>query len=161
MVGAMDVAQATLDQFHSDFQSLVLATVNEKNEPYTSYAPFVHFKGDYYIMISSSAPHYDYISLNNHASILLVEDESIATNAFFRKRLSYYTHFTRVDQEEIKKEFVNKFGNMAEIVLNMNFFIYKCDLEYGKLILGPGQAFFVNAKQKISSHDKSGHHSKK
>lgn len=161
MVGAVDVAQTTLDGFHKSFQSLVISTITEKNEPYSSYAPFVNYEGEYYIIISSSAPHYDYIKANNQASIFLVEDESVANNPFFRKRLSYLASFTEVDSNEIKAAFIKKFGNMAEIVIKMDFHILRCNVEHGKLIIGPGQAFFVDKDHKISGHDNSAKHSKK
>ncbi len=160
MVDAVDVAQTQLDVFHKNFQSLVLATLNERKEPYTSYAPFAYIEGNYYILVSSSAPHYHYIKDNNQASIFLVEDEGKATNPFFRKRLSYYVDFKEVDNEKIKQAFIAKFGNMAEVVLNMDFHTLKVNLKHGKLIIGPGQAYYVDQDQQITAQDRGAKHSR-
>lgn len=63
---------------------------------------------------------------DNQVSFMFIEDESKASNVFFRKRLSYYAIPIIINSDDnLKNAFINKFGKMAEMVLNMNFHIIK------------------------------------
>lgn len=152
--------QLELDQFTDQFNSCVIATKTKNQMPYTSYAPFVKFEHNYYLLISKIARHYENFMQEGVASLLFIEDEKTAQSIFFRKRLSFLVDATLpIEDEVIKKEFVKVFGSTALMLLGMDFVIVKCMVLEGTMILGPGMAYEIDDMQNIKGHirPKQGH----
>lgn len=152
--------QLELDQFTDQFNSCVIATKTKNQMPYTSYAPFVKFEHNYYLLISKIARHYENFMQEGVASLLFIEDEKTAQSIFFRKRLSFLVDATLpIEDEVIKKEFVKVFGSTAQMLLGMDFVIVKCMVLEGTMILGPGMAYEIDDMQNIKGHirPKQGH----
>ena len=155
MNNKLEIVQHVLDEFPSTFQSLIIGTTTEYQQPFTSYAPFVKVDNDYYFIISKVAKHYLNLKLNPIASILLIEDESSAKNIFFRKRLSYLVN-TELDvvTSDIQQAFIDKFGEFASMLFTMDFIVVKCEILEGHIIVGAGQAYQINHLQKITTQMK-------
>lgn len=142
--------QDQLNIFSNDYLSVVIATLTFEQKPYTSYAPYVFENQHYYFLISKIAKHYTNLVNNSNASIMFIEDESKTPNIFFRKRLSYAVS-TELDikDDSVKEAFVNRFGDMANMLFKMDFVIVKCIIENGRLIIGPGQAYDIDSNMKV------------
>jgi len=50
-----------LDEFLKDFKSLTISTIDEKGNPFSSYAPFVKTDSKYYVYISTQSTIHKYI----------------------------------------------------------------------------------------------------
>ncbi len=60
-----------LKKFLDTFKSTVLSTLDENNNPFTSYAPFIKKDDKYYIYISSMAKHFKNLKKNKKVSLFL------------------------------------------------------------------------------------------
>lgn len=146
----MQDIQHILDHFTDEFKSVSIASLTQEGTPYISYAPFVKHNNNYYIIISKMAKHYHNLLENPDASIMLIEDESIASSIFFRKRLSYEVtaQFEAVNPSVVDA-LRNRHGHMIDQLLTLDFFIVKMIIKKGLLILGPGKAFMVDHEEHI------------
>ena len=78
-------------------------------------------------------------------SFILIEDEKEASNIFFRKRLSYQAEAeVGLNDEKVKKAFIDMHGEMAEMLFKMDFTLVKTIIKQGQFIIGPGMAFEVD-----------------
>ena len=145
--------QEQLNTFADDFLSMVIATLTKEQKPYNSYAPFVYYDKHYYFLISKIAKHYENLVAHKSASVMFIEDESKTPNIFFRKRLSYAIS-TNLDIKDkaIQEAFVNRFGDMANMLFKMDFVIVKCFIENGRLVVGPGQAYDIDSNMNVIEH---------
>jgi hypothetical protein len=152
MKNSIEKVQEQLNSFTSNFLSVVISTITKEQKPYTSYAPFVFHDGQYYFLISMIAKHYENLKADQNASIMFIEDETQTTNIFFRKRLSYAVS-TILDVKDglVKNEFVKRFGDMASMLFKMDFLIVKCDINNGRFVIGPGQAYDIDENRQIIS----------
>ncbi len=139
-----------LEHFTEGFQSLTIASLTHEKTPYISYAPFVKYENEYYIIISQMAKHYHNLKENDDASIMFLEDESKAQSIFFRKRLSYEVNviFGEVSSEVIEA-FKQRHGHMIDQLLTLDFVIVKMKIKKGLLVLGAGRAYVVNENEQI------------
>jgi hypothetical protein len=72
-----------------NIHSAILSTSNKENINNASYAPIgVDKNNNFYIYVSELAKHTQNILENPSLSLMLIEDESNATNIFARKRLT-------------------------------------------------------------------------
>ncbi len=148
--------QDQLNTFTNDFLSVVIATQTNEDKPYNSYAPFVNYDNHYYFIISKIAKHYDNLVNHKQASIMFIEDESKTPNIFFRKRLSYAVSVELdISGDLLKKAFVDRFGDMANMLFKMDFLIVKCNIENGRFVIGPGQAYDIDSNMKVIEQVKS------
>lgn len=146
----MDTLQAGIEKSNLIFsmKSVVLSTLDEMGKPYTSYAPFGVYQGNYYLIISNMAKHTQYLRKRPTAGLLWVEDESKAQSIFFRKRLYLETAVTMdIEDPAVKKMMIDRLGDPVKSFLLMDFTIVKCEAIQGQLVLGPGQAFDVKGTE--------------
>lgn len=144
------IIQSDIEHFHESYQSLILATETLDSMPYSSYAPFVKHNNSYYILMSKIAQHYVNLVHKPYASVLMIEDESRAKNIFFRRRLSYLVQVDLdIDNLDVQKHFIDVFGDMASMLLKMDFIIVKCTILSGNIIVGPGKAYYINENQQV------------
>lgn len=144
-----------LQTFTNEIQSIILATVDEEANPFSSYTPFVEDEdGNYYVCVSSLVSHSHNMTVTKKAHIMFIEDESKAESVFFRKRLYFDAQVEKFEQddkraEKISKLFINRFGETSALILSMNDFrIYKLIPKEGSFVLGFGAAFSVSADKK-------------
>ena len=142
--------QSIVDTFHTNFESIVLATITEDGHPYTSYAPFVKVDNKLYLLISKIAKHYTNLTNHPEASVLLIDDEAKTKNIFFRKRLSYFVH-TSIGEptEEITQAYIHQFGEFAAQLFQMDFVVVTCTIQYGNVIVGPGKAYKLDLNNQV------------
>lgn len=157
----MEDTNKLLKDFKKEFQSLILATLDEHNMPYTSYAPFVYVNGFYYVIISRMAKHYNNILKHPYISIMMIEDEAKTDNIFFRKRLTYQGISTLdIDDCEVIRAFTGKHGIIVETLMNMDFNIIKFTIKDGMFNIGAGKAYAIDEHEAIKTHMKISHQKK-
>lgn len=142
--------QQILNTFPATFKSMVLATVNDQHQPLSSYAPFVKKDNEFYILISRTAPHYANLINHPHASVQLLQDEKEANSVFFRQRLNYTVEATLVPTEPSLIElFKQVHGEMVSMLVQLDFSFFRLQVNEGLIVLGPGQAFVVDATNTV------------
>lgn len=144
-----------LQTFTNEIKSIILATVDENANPFSSYTPFVEDEeGNYYVCVSSLVAHSHNMATTKKAHILFLEDESKAKSVFFRKRLYFDANVEKFEPNDkrtkkISKLFVDRFGETSALILSMNDFrIYKIIPKDGSFVLGFGSAFSVSSDKK-------------
>ena len=128
-------------------KSLIMATVGENDLPNASYAPFVYHAGGFYIYVSRLSAHTQELIANPTVSILLIEDESEASQIFARTRLSGLCRAEIIDCEvaafaEILKLFKQRFGTVIDLLQSLpDFVLFRLDAISGRFVTGFGQAY--------------------
>lgn len=137
-----------LNEFLNSIKSVCINSLDDKEFPFSSYAPFVKVNGKYYVYLSLMAKHSQNLIINNKCSLLFIEDENECKNIFARKRVSLQCYSKRFKQEsneekEILEEFKNKFdSNMVEMLSKMgDFYIFEFTPHYGEAVFGFGKAY--------------------
>lgn len=134
--------------FRRQFESLMLATVDQQGQPHASYAPFVRDpEGNFYVFVSALARHAATLALGR-AEVLLIEDEALSSNPFARRRLSFQCRSEVVAPgeawEQIMTEFSHRFGNIIATLRQLpDFTLYRLVPEHGLYVKGFGQAFRI------------------
>ena len=137
-----------LNEFLEPLKSLTISSLDEKNYPFTSYAPFVKYNHKYYVYLSLMAKHSSNLTQNKIASIFFCEDEQTCKNIFAKKRVTIQCETSKLEQniqEEkvILDEFRNKFGaEMVDMLKKMgDFYLFEFTPFYGEAVFGFGQAY--------------------
>ena len=166
-----------LDEFLKDFQSLTISTIDDKGNPFSSYAPFIKTNNKYYVYISEMAKHTQNLKKKDKCSLFFVEDESACKNIFARKRVMIQCTAKKIEQDskdevELLNGFKSKFGEeMINMLKNMNdFHVFEFKPFYGEAVFGFGKAYnlggeefneFVSRGSSNSSGHGHGHGNKK
>jgi len=121
------MSKKTPIDFIEHFDSLMISSLNSKNKPHCSYAPFVTEGDRYYICISLIAQHTKNLLNSKDASIMFIEDECEAKNSFARKRVTFDVKVSHIPREDnkfmnIMTLFKDKFGEKASIYEQLNDF---------------------------------------
>jgi putative heme iron utilization protein len=159
-----------LNEFIESIQSLQINSLDEKDFPFSSYAPFVKYNHNYYVYISLMAKHASNLIINNKCSILLIEDESKCKNIFARKRVSIQCYSKRfkqdsLEEKEILEQFRLKFDkNMVDMLSKMgDFYVFEFSPIYGEAVFGFGKAYNLgglNFDELVERQNQSGHGNK-
>lgn len=150
-------------------RSAILASVDSKGQPLSSYAP-VLVDGDrrFHVYISSLAKHTSQIKRSGMASVMIIEDEADAENLFARKRLTVDCSAEVVardsdDWNETMALMEDRFGETVSSLKGMtDFDLIRLEPSEGRLVLGFGRAYSVygNGLQEIGYVGGGGHRSK-
>ena len=139
--------------FIKDFQSLSLGTLDEKDLPFSSYAPYVHVNHKFYIFISDVAKHAQNLQRTPKASLLFIEDESKTEQIFARKRISLQCSSIMISKEdesfnEAMNVFKEKFSeDMVSMLMGMqDFNLYELSTDYGEATFGFGEAYNIGGE---------------
>lgn len=142
-----------IEPFIRPFQSLVLGTMGQEGYPFNSYAPFVYDTNRLYIVISDIATHARNLQHFPKASALFIEDESVTTNIFARKRLSLQCDVHKLDRNtevfsKITNGFKEKFDpSMVNVLMQMpDFNVYMLTPIGGEATFGFGEAYVVGGE---------------
>jgi len=145
------------------FQSIQLATTGLDGTPEASYAPaIVDAQRNFYVYVSELAAHTANLLKNGKASVLVIEDESIAEVIFARNRVTFTCtakHIERHNQEweSVIAEFEKKFGKMMGFLKTMeDFHLFRLEPSCARLVLGFGKAYDVVGDQLNSIKHVSG-----
>ena len=124
-----------------------LATLAADSAPEASYAPLVWFEGDCYLFLSLLASHTGNLMRDPKISLMLIEAEIAAGNAFARRRINYHGKVEVIDRDNalfdpVLGEFRRCFGKVMEIIEPLpDFLLFRVELRAGRFIRGFGQAY--------------------
>ena len=164
-----NIMAKNLDEFLKDFKSLTISTIDEKGNPFSSYAPFVKADNKYYVYISDMAKHTQNLTRHNNSSLFFVEDESECKNIFARKRVMIQCSSLKIEQNSENETrllniFKTKFGEeMINMLKNMNdFHVFEFKPFYGEAVFGFGKAYNLGGEEfnefvSRASSNSSGH----
>ena len=127
--------------------SAQLATVGCEATPEASYAPCIWREGYCYVFLSELASHTQNLKLNPSISLLLIEAETAAGNAFARKRISLFGKAGIVARSDdhyktIIGDFYRRFGDVMKLIEPLaDFHLFRITVHRGRFIRGFGQAY--------------------
>lgn len=155
-----------LKKFLDTFKSTVLSTLDENNNPFTSYAPFIKKDDKYYIYISSMAKHFKNLENTRKVSLFFVEDEAYCENIFRRKRVVLQCNSEKMQRdtkefEQLIELFEKKHGSTMKILKSMkDFTFFEFIPFYGEAVFGFGEAYNIGGEkfdQLIERENLKGH----
>ncbi|WP_321470311.1 pyridoxamine 5'-phosphate oxidase family protein [Halarcobacter sp.] len=148
-------AQKELDLFLNNINTVVLSTVDSKGEPFASYSPYVEDEeGNFYVFVSTAVQHSHNMYNTKKAHLLFVEDESITSHIYARRRLYFKAKAEKFEEnderfEKIAQLFEKKFEEQASLIRHMSDSrFYKLIPSDGNLVLGFGAAFKLDKTNK-------------
>lgn len=157
--------------FIATIQTTVLGTLDAKNHPFSSYAPYVYDDSRFYVYISDIATHAKNIQKNPKVSLFFIEDESETSNMFARKRISLQCESRKIERgserfESVLALFSDKFDTkMVETLKKMvDFNLYEFKTLYGEATFGFGKAYFIggeNMDELVERTSNTQHHEAK
>ncbi len=162
-------ARIEMDLLIESVRSAILASVDGKGVPLSSYAPvYVDQNRNFYVYISSMAKHSSQIRRAEKASVMLIEDESVAQHLFARKRLTVDCRAEVVDRDaadwlDIIGMMESRHGEtMSALKGLVDFDLFRLIPNEGRLVLGFGKAYrvFGDSLQEIDYVGGGGHRSK-
>jgi putative heme iron utilization protein len=127
--------------------SAQLATLGRDANPEASYAPCIWREGDCFVFLSELASHTQNLKLNPSISLLLIEAEASAGNAFARKRISLFGSagiVARTDDtyKTVINDFFQRFGDVMKLIEPLaDFHLFRIIVQRGRFIRGFGQAY--------------------
>jgi len=127
--------------------SAQLATLGCDATPEASYAPCVWRDGHCFVFLSELASHTQNIKLDPSISLLLIEAEAAAGNAFARKRISLFGSaeiVARTDDtyKTVINDFYHSFGDVMKLIEPLaDFHLFRIIVQRGRFIRGFGQAY--------------------
>ena len=143
-----------LNEILTPFQSTVLGTQGANGYPFSSYAPFYYDGEVIYIFISDIATHAKNMQATPKASAFFIEDESITSNIFKRKRISLQCDVARIARSEekfktIMDNFQEKFedGTLTMLMEMGDFNLYTLTPIYGEATFGFGEAYNIGGEK--------------
>lgn len=144
----IEVVKKQYLDFTSSLTSVMLSTVDEKGQPFISYAPFVRYQGKLYIYLSQIAHHYYHLENNKSVDVMLIEDEASTANMFARQRARFVCTAENIGNEgheevfELFGEVFNK--KMMDMLRTLDFSLFEVTPLQGRYVAGFGQAFDID-----------------
>ena len=148
-----------LDEARRDFQALrehcngaLLATLDEKQLPCASYAPLVWVDGHYYLFVSDLASHTRNLKCCPALSLMLIEAEDQAANAFMRQRITLQGNVQSVSRNDssfarVLARFHHRFGKVMSMIEPLaDFHLFRLQLRSGRFVRGFGQAYDLSGE---------------
>ncbi len=138
--------------------SAQLATLAKDTTPEASYAPCILFEGDYYLFLSQLASHTTNLIHNPELGLMLIEDESEASNSFARRRISLQGRAQPVERDsDIFKCVINLFHQRFGKVMGMieplpDFQLFCVGVTSGRFVRGFGQAYELTGERLDGLH---------
>lgn len=154
-----------LKEFLDSIQSIQINSLDEKELPFSSYAPFIRVENRYYIYISDMAKHAHNLRRNPKCSIFFVEDESKCENIFARTRVMMQCDAKEIEkekQDEILEHFDKKFDSKMVAMLKglSDFNVFEFTPFYGEAVFGFAKAYNLggeNLDQLENRNSSKGH----
>jgi putative heme iron utilization protein len=148
-----------IDDARRDFLALrehcngaLLATLDDNQLPCASYAPLVWVDDHYYLFLSDLAGHTRNLKHCPSLSLMLIEAEDQAANAFMRQRITLQGSAESVSRDDssfarVLAEFHHRFGKvMAMIEPLADFHLFRLQLQSGRFVRGFGQAYDLSGE---------------
>lgn len=127
--------------------SAQLATLAKGAIPEASYAPCILFEDDFYLFLSQLASHTTNLIHNPELGLMLIEDQSAASNSFARRRISLQGRAQPVKRDsDIFKRVISLFHKRFGKVMGMieplpDFQLFCVSVTSGRFVRGFGQAY--------------------
>ncbi len=148
-----------IDDARRDFIALrehcngaLLATLDDNQLPCASYAPLVWVDDHYYLFLSDLAGHTRNLKCCPSLSLMLIEAEDQAANAFMRQRITLQGKAESISRDDssfarVLAEFHHHFGKvMAMIEPLADFHLFRLQLQTGRFVRGFGQAYDLSGE---------------
>jgi putative heme iron utilization protein len=132
--------------------SALLATLSQDGSPAASYAPLVWLDGRCYLFLSELASHTRNLKRCPSLSLMLIEPEAQAANAFARRRITLQGNASLVARgtaefELALAEFHRRFGKIMELIEPLpDFQLFRLSLHEGRFVKGFGQAYALSGE---------------
>ena len=149
MAEAPEQAVADLQQ---QCGSLMMATLSEDGRPHVSYTPFCLDGEHYLILISELALHTRNLLTRPLVDIMLIQDESGATQLFARNRLTLSCDAKEVTAEHpehtsLLDKFQSRHGKTVELLRQLpDFHLLRLTPRAGRFVMGFGQAYELSGE---------------
>jgi len=134
--------------FRDGFGTVVMATVGADGHPEASYAPYVaDDNGRFFVFLSALASHTRHVEESGVVSLLFIEDECKAREAFARRRLSIACAAQLVAHDAetwrlIMDRFAERFGAVVEVLRVLpDFRLFMLEPRAATYVRGFGQAY--------------------
>lgn len=147
--------QNACNQLLSQQQTLLIASRNQVGNADISYAPYLYADFKFYIFVSDLAKHSQNLRSHPHASIMLIEPETQATNPFARQRLSFDCQVQEISPAnpaftKLLDAMAAKFGEIVSVLRQLpDFHLLALSPMQGQFIAGFGKAFAVDAEGRV------------
>lgn len=139
-----------VNDFISNFKTVVISSLYPNNKPCVTYAPFIRYNNKNYIYISSIAEHYENIIQNSNAiEVLFLEDESKCKQLLARARVRFKAEAKKINRnsdifEGIMDKFQNNLGSTMQMVRQMtDFDLFELSFKDGRYVKGFGKAYLL------------------
>lgn len=139
--------------FIDSFKSTQLATTDKNGVPHASYAPVLRKGNRFYVYVSGLARHTNNLESSSHASLLFVENESLASEIFARKRVSFDCNVSVVSKETTEwnrliEGFAARFGAIMDVLRELpDFQFFELEAVSSNYVKGFGKAFTFSGKE--------------
>jgi putative heme iron utilization protein len=149
-----DLASARQDflALRSHSSSALLATLSPGGKPNASYAPMLWLDDYCYLFLSELANHTGNLKADPSISLMLIEPEQQAANAFARQRITLQGAASVIARDEplfaqVLSEFHRRFGGVMSVIEPLpDFHLFRIRLDSGHFIRGFGQAFRLSGE---------------
>ena len=148
-----------LDDARRDFLALrehcngaLLATLADNQLPCASYAPLVWIDDHYYLFLSDLAEHTRNLKRCPSISLMLIEAEDQAANAFMRQRISLQGTAEAIRRDDssfarVLALFHHRFGKVMTMIEPLaDFHLFRLQLQSGRFVRGFGQAYDLSGE---------------
>ena len=148
-----DEIRANIDSLTASRKTLMLATLNAKQQAEISVTPFIKQGLNFYIFISELASHTQNLKAQPELSIMLIEDEQDTANCFARKRLTYQCQAqeiprTEANWDKLISEFEAQHGKTVSLLKTLSdFHLFELQAQCGNYVQGFGQAYSLSGEQ--------------
>jgi len=139
-------------------KSVILATVDAKGNPNSSYAPFVQIDQIFYILVSFMAKHTKNLADGRKASVMFIEDESATKQIYARERLTLEAVPSQIERDskvwtDVVAQLKGAHGKIVDVISEMgDFILIALQPVKGSYVNGFGSAYFVDADLEIVEH---------
>lgn len=150
-----DAVQRVCDRLLSEQQSLLLSSRRLDGDTDISYAPFVREAGVFYIFVSSLAAHTRNLQSHPKVSVLFIQPESEADNAFARQRLTFDCEVRAVAKDDNLYNcqldaMQAKFGAIVSVLRTLpDFRLLALTPTDGRLVAGFGQTYSIDGQGRV------------
>ena len=117
----LDVARRDFQALRENCNGALLATLAYNQLPCASYAPLVWVDDHYYLFLSDLADHSRNLKHSPALSLMLIEAEDQAANAFARQRITLHGSAELVNRDDstfarVLAEFHHRFGKVMTVI---------------------------------------------
>lgn len=147
-----------ITEFKHSFNSVLIASVDSKNNAIASYAPVIFDNDDIYVFISEVGEHYHSIKANPESvEIMFLQDESKAQSVFARVRLRYKVKASILSRDDdfdrlfklLKKQNPKTHVDMFYGIKDFHF--VKFEIKKGRFVKGFGAAYEIDKDQNVNA----------